>query len=246
MSEQQDFLKDLEIDNKDNVLDKPLEVEAKVEPAKEETAEETEQRAKNRRERRLLEKQSQLREEVLQANARLEGIREAQNLRATTEEADYLKRVEKIYGNATPEAIEATNLLKEALQGVLKTAKTESREEMKAEMDSESKAEKEEERNLDNILDKVEDEHGIDMSNDEQRTGFLNLLQRLSPKDRDGNIIEYADPETTAEIFKSRQGSSNSRAKELASRSMTRSGESQPSKIQLDAIEEMAKERGWF
>lgn len=243
MSEQTDFLKDLDIDNKENVLDRPLTNEVAV-PEKEETAEETEQRAKNRRERRLLEKNQQLREEAIALNARLETIVESKHLREGSEEADYLKRIEKIYGNATPEAIEATNLLKEALQGVLKTAKAESREEIVAERESESLAVQKEEQNLDDILDEVEDEHGIDMSSEADRKGFLTLLEKLSPKDRDGNIVEYADPDATAELYLSRKEKPNVRAKELASRSMTRSGASQPSKIEEDAQVKFLKEHG--
>jgi hypothetical protein len=240
-SEQEKFLSDLDVDKKD-VLDAPLEgTEVKTE----ETPEDSELKLKNRRERRLAEKWQAEREANIALNARLETITESQKLREGTEEAEYLKRVEKIYGNATPEAKEATELLKEALQGVRASALKDALEEFQKERGNETQAVRDEEQNLDAIMERVEDDYGIDMASDD-RKGFLTLLERLSPKDQDGNIIEYADPDSTAELYLSRKEKSSSRAKELASRSMTRSGTSQPSKLQEDATWKALKDAGIF
>ena len=235
MSEQSKFLKDLDIDKKD-VLDTPLTEET----PKEETPEDAEFKAKNRRERRLAEQNQHLREEAIALNVRLETITESQKLRET-EPAEYLKRIEKLYGNATPEAKEATELLKEALQGVEESAQKRALEAFEKERGNETEAVRHEEQNLNRILEDVEDDHNIDMSSDD-RKGFLTLLERLSPKDKDGNIIEYADPDATAELFLSRKEKTLSRAKELASRSMTRGGASQPSKLEDDAAVRFLKE----
>lgn len=237
-SEQQKFLADLEV--KDDVFEKPLTEEPITEEVKE--PEDEEFKAKNRRERRLLEQNQRLREEAIATQARLEGIKEAQSLRQE-EPAEYLKRIEKIYGTNTPEAVEATNLLKEALEGVRKTAAEDAYKRFAEEKGSEQQAVQEEERNLDEILDHVEEEYGIDMSGDD-RQGYLTLLEKVSPKDRDGNIIEYADPDTTAELYQSRKEKSASRAKELASRSMTRSGATQESKLMDDAATRFLRENG--
>lgn len=242
MNEQERFLSDL--DEKVNVLEQPITDETGDEPEKkEETPEETEQKAKNRRERRLLEKNQQLREEAIATSARLQALTEAQNLRKESEPADYLKRIEKIYGNATPEAQEATELLKEALEGVKLSAREEALAEYERRKNSEAEDVQKEEANLDNILDSVEDEYGIDMSGDD-RVGYLALLEKLSPKDSQGNIIEYADPDSTAELYLSRKEKSNDRAKELAGRSMTRSGASTNSKIEEDSALRFLKDNG--
>ena len=235
-SEQQKFLEELEV--KEDVFEKPLSEEV---PEKEETEEEG-FKAKNRREKRLLEQNQRLREEAIATTARLEGIKEAQSLHQE-EPAEYLKRIEKIYGTNTPEAIEATNLLREALEGVRQSATEDAFKRLEEQKGSEAKAVQEEEKNLDEILDHVEDEHGIDMSGDD-RTGFLTLLEKLSPKDSQGNIIEYADPDATAEFYLSRKEKTASRAKDLASRSMTRSGATQESKLMDDAAMRFLKENG--
>lgn len=242
MNIQEEFLKDLEIKDNSNVLDKPIEESESVTP--EETAEQAEMKLKNRRERRLAEKWQKEREANIDLNARLQTISESQNIRAGAEEADYLKRVEKIYGNATPEAKEATELLKEALKGLEATATQKALEKFEESRKSEATAIRKEEQTLDEIGDHVEEEYGIDMSNDTDRKGYFNLLEKLSPKDQEGNIIEYADADATAELYLSRKERANVRAKELASRSMVRGGQSQGSKIEEDSTVRFLKENG--
>lgn len=239
-SEQEEFLKQLGVENQENVLEQPL-TETTEESSDDEL---TEQKLKNRRERRLMDKLQTEREANIALNARLQTIAESKEIRAGSEEADYLRRIEKIYGNATPEAKEATELLKEAFQGLRKDVKEEFSRELTAQETSEAEANRTEERNLDNILDEVEENHGIDMSNDKERIGFLSLLERASPKDEEGYVMEYADPDTVAEVYLANKTKSSSRAKELASRSMTRSGASQESKLQDDATVRFLKENG--
>lgn len=249
MSEQTEFLKDLgteeSVENKDSLLDKPLEEQNTPAQDVEETPEESAFKAKNRRERRMAEKIRQLREEAIVATTKLQTITESQQLRQGSEESDYLKRVEKIYGDATPEAAEATKLLKEALSGLEKRAVEVAMERLEAEKSKEAEAVKKEEQNLEKILEEVEDDHGIDMGNDGERKGYLSLLEKLSPKDAEGNIIEYADPDTTAEIYLSRKEKSASKAKDLANKGMVRSGAAQTGgKLEVDATERFLREHG--
>ena len=234
MSEQTEFLKDLDVKPED-ILDKPI-VDVKTEEV--ETPDDTEQKLKNRRERRLNERLQAEREANIALNARLETLAEAKNLGG--EEADYLKRVRAIYGDATPEAKEATNILIEALQGLENTAVRKALDKVEEERGNESKAVRKEEMNLDDIEDHVEEEYGINMS--AEGSAYFTLLEKLSPKDDDGNIIEYADPDATAELYLSRKERSSSRAKELASRSMTRGGASEGSKLETDSVERFLKE----
>lgn len=239
LSVQDEFLKDIEPDEKDSVLDAPLE-EAK-EVVEEEAAEDVGLKIKNRREKRLAQKYQAERESGIALAARLQAITESQKL-ASDVEADYLKKVERIYGTDSPEAKTATDLLKEALTSLKDSAKKEALEEIESRRTSESQAVKQEEQKLDEILESLEDEHGIDLTEGPDRKGFLTLLEKLSPKDRDGNIIEYADPETTLEVYLSRKEKAPTRAKELANRSMTRSGSSQPSKLEETTLERFLKE----
>jgi len=234
-----EFLKELDIKPETDVLNQPLTEETSETT---ETPEEDEFKAKNRRERRLLAHNQRLREETIATNARLEALAEAKASLGSVED-DFLKGIDQIYGNDTPEKVAATELLKKALLGAKDAAKRESFEESELRRTKESQAVAQEETRLEQILEDLEDEHNIDLTSDNStRKGFLTLLERVSPKDKEGNIIEYADPETVYELFEKSKEKTTNRAKELASRSMTRSGTSQPSKLEDDANLRFLKE----
>lgn len=248
MSEQQEFLKELEINPEEDVLNKPIEVESQEPPVKEETEDETEMKIRNRRERRINEKLQKEREANIALNARLQALSEARSIRETSsEEEDFLKAIEPIFGNDTPEKREATELLKKAIKGAnenaYQKAKTDILQIIQEERGNEQRAIQEAEESIDEMMEKLEDEYNVDFSDKNTRNGFLSLLEKLSPKDEDGNIIEYADPVATYELYESRKEKSSGRARELASRSMVRGGTGQ-STLKDDATERFLKENG--
>lgn len=249
MSVTEDFLKDLDPKYEDafSHLNPP---EATEEPEKETDDIQEEGRFKgNRYTRREAAKAQKYKEEAIALNARLQALAEARTAREETPEPDYLTKVERIYGNATPEAREATEALKDALRGVHSVAKEEALREaiatLEAERNGEGEAIKESEDEIDEGLEELEDNFGADFSDPKTRNGFLTLLEKVSPKDHDGNITAYADFEATYELYQSRQNKSADKAKELASRSMTRSGTSSGSELQQTAVDNYARERGW-
>lgn len=249
MNEQEKFLEDLKSDQTRDPFEPPKEEEVKVEAEPEETEEESEMKLRNRRERRLAAKLQSEREANIDLNARLQTVNESRTTREGTEQTEYLKRLERIYGTDTPEKREATELLKEAFEGMKKSLREETFQEIEREQSSETKAREKEEGNLDTMMEELEEDFGADFSDTNIRTGFLTLLEKVSPKDRDGYIIEYADPATTWELFESRQnrqqGGPGSRAKELSSRSMTRSGAQTEKAGQMDeATLKMLRENG--
>jgi hypothetical protein len=241
MSEQEEFLKEIEVDDTKNILDQPLETEPEKEA---EPGEGSEMNAKNRRERRLLEKNQQLREEAIAYAARLQAIEESRQVRNDTSEAEYVERVKRIYGDATPEAKEATNLLIEALRGVEESATQRAYAKLAEERVEQKKELQEAEETLDSIADRWEDDYGIDMSDASVRKSIFSLLEKLSPKDEDGNIKEFADEEAVAEIYLSSLEKASNRAKALSSRSMTRGSGSPTTKVDQSAMERTLREYG--
>lgn len=239
---QAEFLKDLEINPTEDVLTESL---VEGEPEKTETPEEDEEKLRNRQARRLNERLQKEREANIDLNARLQTITESQKLRQGTETAEYLKMLEPIYGNSEPGKAEATELLKKAFEGMKESAKKEILEESEKQRQIEAQSQKKDDETLDELLISIEERFGVDLTDDTiARKGYLSLLQKLSPKDREGVIIEYADPVSTYEIFESRKEKQNVRAKELANRSMTRGGQSQGSKLEDDASVRFLKENG--
>lgn len=238
MNETDQFLDELK-DN--NGSEDPFgEIEVPTEKKEEDIdPEEAPESVKDRRHRRLEEKLQAEREANIAMAARLETLAEAAK---STETSEYLKQVERIYGTDTPEAQTATELLKNAIQGARKEAVEEALSTFREEQQKASEATRKEEQALDSMIDDIEDTYGTALTKDQQR-GFFTLLEKLSPKDRDGNVIEYADHHAVFEEYQNRLAKKpENRAKELSSRSMTQSGASGESKLQVDATERFLRE----
>lgn len=74
---------------------------------------------------------------------------------------------------------------------------------------------------IEESIESIEEDNNISLSK-KDRSEFLDLVQRLSPKNEDGDIVSFADFGTSFEIFKqikSKGAPSNSVNKALASRS---------------------------
>lgn len=197
---------------------------------------------KNRREKRLMDKLQQERESNIELNARLKTISEARSL--SEESADYLKNVTRLYGQDSPEAIAATELLTNALKGleeraVQRAAET-IREEQRAARESAQRAEKE----LDSFIEDIEDTHNVVFTEKMQKDYFA-LMHKLSPKDSEGNVTAYADPETVWEIYKERsKPKTDNRQKDMASRAMSAGGNQSDQKVQDEAVRSFLKQAG--
>lgn len=255
MNEQEQFLKDTEQDTtKVDVLDQPLisDDSAKSdESAKDgegtkpkEEGEGGQSEPRNRRERRLMDRLDAERRSSAFLAGKLEARTEAQ--KAVTEEADYIKSIERIYGTDSPEAQLATDLLKKAIVGARDDAENRAYERMNSERKRELDAQKEAESELDNILEEIEDEHGVTLTEPQERA-FFQLLEKMSPKDKQGNVTEYADPQAVWEVFSeklTKAKTSDTRAKDMSSRSMTNSGSSKESNLQDDTTARFLKEQG--
>jgi hypothetical protein len=194
-------------------------------PAKANTGEDDDNFSpKNRRERRLSSRLEAEREANIRLAARLEAIAE---IKKDTEQdgADQLSAIERIYGTDSPEAREATNILKQALLGIKEQAKREALAEIEKIREQESTAVKSAESTLDSMIEEIEDEFDVDLTSpqsEQDRINFFKLLQRMSPKDRDGEIIGYADHYAVWEAYQARkQQPRDNTAKNLASRGMS-------------------------
>lgn len=249
MSETLDFLKNIEPGTPDTFNQELVEPEQKnsqdeSKEAEEQKEEKSSMNLRNRRERRLASQLTQKNEENIALNARLQAIEDAQRTRNSSD-ADYLKVLEKIFGT-TPETIESTEILKKAFSDMKESAAREALEQFRRESEKERQAVAQAEKKLDTIIEDVEDEYNVDLTSDTPlRRGFLKALEKASPKDRDGNIVDYADGQAIFELFnKSRERMNNSQAKDLASKSMTPSGQSNPSSLQEDATVRFLKENG--
>ena len=253
------FLKDTEHNQDVDILNQPLDPNAsegqtdeESEPEEEynqeqedgyDEAEEQAYQARNRRERRLMEKLEAERQSAQFLAGKLEAMTGA---KADIEDAEYLKGIERIYGTDSPEAQMATELLRNAIVGARDDAENRAYERWLNEQQSSERAVIEAEAELDDMMDEIQDEYGVELS-PQQEASYFELMQRMSPKDRDGEVIGLADPHAVWEVFSermSRSSGNSSKSKQLASRSLTGSSSPDSSNLQDDSQERFLKEHG--
>jgi hypothetical protein len=253
MNEHEQFLKDLDNDQNTgaDILTQPLTPEtpdkAPEVPADTPEVAEFEEidgiKPKNRRERRLLSKMQAERESAIFLAEKLATREDAKA--AVSEEGDYLKKVERIYGTESPEAQIATDLLKQALVGVRDDAENRAYARIREEQARAAAEESEAVGELESFVEDIEDTYGVRLT-DVQERSYFELMRKMSPKDREGNVTGYADPHAVWEVFQERSSrrAAPSRAKDLSARSMTPSGASAESTLPDDATARALREMG--
>jgi len=249
-NEQEQFLKDL---NNDTLEQDPFAYLSGEEPKEEPKTDvqppevDADLEPRNRRERRLQAKLQAERETGIELAARLQALTEAQQSRTEAPE-EYLKNIERIYGTESPETREATEILKQALLSVKEEAKREALAAYEEKSSAETKAVVEAEALLDEMVEEIEDEFNVDLTSKEaetHRTNFYRLLEKMSPKDKEGNILYYADPIAVWEVYQERTApKADTTARTLASRSMTTGTSTQNSDLTKETTERYLKEHG--
>lgn len=138
----------------------------------------------------------------------------------------------RIIGNDTPEKIQGVKDMKELLEGLTGRAKAEAIAELESRQNQELEDDREAEQELENAFDNIEESYDVDITSNNPlakklRTEFVSYIERIAPKDRNGDIKDYPDMNAAWEDFSERKKLTApvNRAKELASRSMQRSAE---------------------
>lgn len=133
----------------------------------------------------------------------------------------------RLVGNDTDEK-------KEVLRDLSKyfgTLKGEARQEFLAEMQEKERQQQEQDQaavdELNAGFETIEEEYGVNLNADvKTRTAFVEFLRKVSHKNAEGEVDQFADIPSTWETFQEKQTApprQASRAKELASRGMARS-----------------------
>lgn len=244
---QEEFLGDLDGAGED-IFQTPLEGETPDGEKKvEEPKDDDDDKPRNRRERRLETKLQQEREAGIALAERVRVLSELKS-QDKTSDTEHLKSIERLYGVDSPESREATELLTGTMKSVEDRAVERALEIIRKEQQDQIEATKKEEGVLDGMLEEIEDEFNIDLtspSSEATRRGFFKLLERMSPKDANGNITQYADHHAVWETYQEKTKKPvDTTAKDLSVRSMTQSGASKESKIQDDAHVRFLNENG--
>ncbi len=202
-----------------------LSQEAPKEPAiseEEEPKEEDGEGKKNRRHRRWETRLEQRERDLIAREARAQALSEVdQTSRSRNDDID--PRLARVFGD-TPEGKEVTRILSEVITEKTTAAEQNAVRKFQEEQEKIASAQKEYESFIDNQLETLEDEYNVDLTSDapaarKSRREVLELVQKMRTAEKAPN---------------------NSRAKEIAAKTMQSSGSSAATKTQSDQDAEIA------
>ncbi len=226
-----EFFKNLPTEDKreQDVFDEKNKEEPKVTPEKDVDPEDAPESIKNRQHRRLEQKLQRERESNIALAERVKMLSEQERF---AKEVEIDPRIAKMFDSSDLGKENALRL-NEVIHDMSAKAKEEALQEIQVQKETERAEQKSYEDFIDNELESLEDQFNVDLTSDspkarKARREFLEMVQKLSPKDDEGTITGYADFGAVFEEYqtKSVEKVDNSRQKEIASRSMTRSGDS--------------------
>lgn len=193
-----------------------------------ETPAEGDEPRKNRRHRRLEQQLEKEREARIAAEARAAGYADArQESQESNSQID--ERLLRMYG---ADGMEAAKLHSDLLNDYATKAEERAMQRFEAQQQQSRQEEAQATEFIDAELEAIEDEYGVDVTSDapaarKARREFLTLVEKLSPKDSEGKVTDFADFDEAWEVFQSTQkkpDTTSDRAKEIAGRTMENSG----------------------
>ena len=211
--------KDTTLKEQDPFAGLEVQQEEKVEEPKEETPKAYHEDPKLRR---YIEK------EIAKATQHLTP-REETKFREEVKEDGLAKAFLNVVGNDTPEKVALVETFKREMESLREEARS-AKEELQAERQADYEAEGE----LAEGFEAVEDTFNVNFSDKRLRNSFIDFIERVAPKDENGDIKEYPDFVETFRTYQELNKRPNNRAKELASRSMTRSSEASQAPMPAD------------
>lgn len=200
---------------------------------------------KNRAYRRLEEKYQRERESAIALNERLIALAEAREENVNRNYGDNLDPdLIRVFGDSDT-GKEVARIFDKKLTETATRAREEALIELEQRQSQGIQEQKEYESLIDSQLESLEDEHNIDLTSNapqarKARREFLEMVQNLSPKDENGAITGYADFDSVFDVYERTRSQDKSpemvsRQKEIASRSMQRSGAVDNTKLNDDA-----------
>jgi hypothetical protein len=183
-----------------------------------------------------------------QIEKRLKDLKpsEPERKQEVNDDDDYYAR---LIGNDTPEKLAMIKEAKAREERQLQLAEERAFNRLSQKEQEEARADAEAEEELSSAFESIEETYDVDISSNnpqarKNRQEFISFVEKMAPKDRYGEIIDYPDMisawETFSEIKKST--AQPSRAKELAARGLSRSAETsvkQEKRVDWNAVEEM-------
>lgn len=154
---------------------------------------------------------------------------EPQTFKETVTDDEATAVLTRVIGNDTPERVQAIKDFKKVLDGLEEKGAQKALQQIQKKADEEQAEVNKNQERLVEGFENIEEEHGVDLLSSKGqnlRTEFINFITKIAPKDSEGNVTEYPDIEESFKLFKDmKKPEPNTRAKELASRSIGRSND---------------------
>lgn len=141
------------------------------------------------------------------------------------------KSLINLIGNDTPEKQQALKDFADTLQSLKGEARQEFLNDMKDQETKKNEADTKAQEELDNYFEEIEETYDVDLTSNSSsakqlKTQFVEYIRKIAPKDASGEVSAFPDLIASFEEFQEKgKRPSNNRAKELASRGMTRSSD---------------------
>lgn len=194
---------------------------------------EDEDKPKNRRIRRLEDKLEKEREANIALNERVKTLSEFHKF-AKDNEGTIDPDLVQAFGT-TEDGKALNKMFSKKFEDIEKSAEERALKRFEEMRIKESEDSKRESEYVDTQFDALEDKFGIDLSGGtkvsrELRNNFIDFVSDISPKNTNGEIVQYADFEKSFETFqklnsREKPREISDRQKELASRTMVQSGQ---------------------
>lgn len=148
---------------------------------------------------------------------------------------DVVDAFRTIIGTDTPEKLNALSALEKTLNGADERASQKAIERFQKQIEAQAEQQKEAEvkaqEELADYFDEIEETYNVDLSSQsasakQLRSTFIEYVRKIAPKDAQGEVAAFPDLLGAFEDFQDRNKKPvNNRAKELAQRGITRSGD---------------------
>lgn len=156
---------------------------------------------------------------------------------------------ERLIGNDTTEKLSMIKEAKAREERLLDQAEERTFNRLSQKEQEEAKEDAKAEEELNNAFENIEESYDVDISSNspqakKTRQDFISFVEKIAPKDRYGEIVNYPDMPSAWEAFSEIKKSTAqpNRAKELASRGLSRSAETtvkQEKRVDWNAVDEM-------
>lgn len=146
----------------------------------------------------------------------------------------------RIIGNDTPEKVSAIKDFKKILIAREEAGAEKALRELDNRQQAEIQAEQEAEQELEAGFESIEDTFNVDITSNtpqarKTRKEFIEFIEKIAPKDENGEIRDYPDFEETFKLFQEKnKPQPNYRARDIASRGMTRTSDASNMPVERD------------